>query len=361
MNTSAADGVHVRARTSLDRFTLDIDLELPGRGVTAVFGHSGSGKTTVLRCIAGLHRMDGLIRIGEQTWQDAGQFVPVHHRPLAYVFQEASLFSHMTVRQNIEYGYKRVPAAERKIEIDQAIEWLGIGRMLSRTPDRLSGGERQRVAIARALLTSPRILLMDEPLSALDHSSKREILPYLEALHDALEIPVLYVTHSPDEVAHLADHLVLMENGRALANGPLTETMARLDLPIKTEEDAGVVLDAMVTESIAQWHLVRCAFTGGSILARDPGLPMGHRIRLRILARDISLALEPATGSSIQNIMPATVEELGEDKHPALMLARIRIGTAPLLVRLTRLSADALQLEPGKKVWAQVKSAAIIE
>jgi molybdate transport system ATP-binding protein len=360
MNTQT-DGIHVSVRTSLDRFTLDIDLQLPGRGLTAFFGHSGSGKTTVLRCIAGLHKAEGIVRIGEQVWQDTEHFVPVHQRALAYVFQEASLFANMTVQQNIEYGYRRIPATERKIDINQAIEWLGIGQMLSRTPGRLSGGERQRVAIARALLTSPRILLMDEPLSALDHNSKREIMPYLEELHDALEIPVLYVTHSPDEVARLADQLVLMEDGRVLANGPLADTMTRLDLPIKTEEDAGVVLDSIVTERIDQWHLVRCEFTGGSMLARDPGLPIGHRIRLRVLARDISLALEPVTGTSIQNIMPATIEELGEDKHPALMLVRIRIGTSPLLVRLTRLSADSLQLESGKKVWAQVKSVAIID
>lgn len=361
MNTRASEGIYVRLRTSLDRFSLNIDLQLPGRGLTALFGHSGSGKTTALRCIAGLHRAEGRIRIGEQVWQDEGMFVPVHQRPLAYVFQEASLFAHMTVRQNIEYGYRRIPAAERRIAIDQVIEWLGIARMLSRTADKLSGGERQRVAIARSLLTSPRILLMDEPLSALDHHSKREIMPYLEQLHDALEIPVLYVTHSPDELAHLADHLVLMQDGRVLANGPLAETMTRLDLPIRTEEDAGVVLDSIIAERIEQWHLVRCDFTGGSILARDPGLPVGHRIRLRVLARDISLALEPATDSSIQNIMPATIEALGDDKHPGLMLARIRVGTSPLLVRLTRLSADRLQLATGKEVWAQVKSVAIIE
>lgn len=361
MNQPVNRDIQVRVKTSLDRFTLDIDLQLPDRGLTALFGHSGSGKTTALRCIAGLHRAEGSIRIGDQLWQDGDSFVPVHQRPLAYVFQEASLFAHLSVRKNIEYGYRRVPAAERKIEIAQAVEWLGIEPLLSRMPAKLSGGERQRVAIARALLTSPRILLMDEPLSALDHKGKHEIMPYLEELHDSLEIPVLYVTHSPDEVAHLADHLVVIERGRVLANGPLMETMARLDLPMKSEEDAGVVLNSVITERIEQWHLVRCEFAGGSILARDPGLPVGHRIRLRVLARDISLALEPATGTSIQNIMPATIEELVEDRHPAIMLVRIRVGMSPMLVRLTRLSADKLQLKPGMKVWAQVKSAAILE
>lgn len=354
-------GIEASIRSQLGNFTLDIDLQLPGQGVTALFGHSGSGKTTALRCIAGLHKADGTVRVCGQTWQDNQNFVPVHKRQLAYVFQEASLFNHMNVRKNIEFGYRRISADTRKIQPEQAIQWLGLEHLLNRQPYKLSGGERQRVAIARALLTSPELLLMDEPLSALDHKSKREILPYLEQLHDELEIPVLYVTHSPDEVAHLADYIVVMEQGQVLAKGPLAETMTRLDLPIKSDEDAGVVLEAIIAERDAQWHLVRCDFAGGSIWARDPELPIGSRIRLRVLARDISLALEPVTGTSIQNIMPAVIEQLSDDSHPALTLARIRIGTSPLLVRLTRRSADMLQLETGKSVWAQVKSVAVIE
>jgi len=354
-------GIHARLNARLGNFTLDVDMHLPARGVTALFGHSGSGKTTVLRCIAGLQKAESDVRFGDQVWQDANTFVPVHQRPLAYVFQEASLFPHLSVRGNIEYGYRRIDSSERRIDVDQAIEWLGLQNLLTRRPDRLSGGERQRVAIARALLTSPEILLMDEPLSALDLQSKRDILPYLEQLHDTLDIPVLYVTHSPDEVAHVADYLVLMEHGRVLADGLLTETMARLDLPIKLEEDAGVVIDAVIAERDERWQLARSEFAGGSIWARDPGLPVGHQIRLRVLARDISLTLEPATGTSILNIMPAVIEELGDDRHPSQLIARVRVGVSPLLVRLTRRSADALQLVPGKSIWAQVKSVAVIE
>jgi len=361
VNVNSQTGIRANIRTQLGSFLLDVDLQLPGRGVTALYGHSGCGKTTALRCIAGLQQANGEIRVNEQTWQDASTFIPVHQRPLAYVFQEASLFNHMNVRKNIDYGYRRIKPDERRIQTGQAIEWLGIEHLLERTPDKLSGGERQRVAIARALLTSPQILLMDEPLSALDHRSKQEILPYLEELHDALDIPVLYVTHSPDEVAHLADYLVVMENGHVLADGLLADTMTRLDLPIRSDEDAGVVLEAVVAERDQQWHLARSEFAGGSIWARDPGLPVGHRVRLRVLARDISIALEPVTGTSIQNIMPAVVEALGDDGHPSQMLVRIRIGISPLLVRLTRRSADRLQLAPGKSVWAQVKSVAVIE
>lgn len=348
-------------QTTLSDFSLDVELNLPGKGVTALYGPSGCGKTTLLRCIAGLQQGHATIRLGEQVWQDEKTFMPVHQRPLAYVFQEASLFNHLSVQANIEFGYRRIKPEERIIQPGAAIEWLGLSHLLNRRPEHLSGGERQRVAIARALLTSPRLLLMDEPLSSLDSRSKQDILPYLEQLHDTLAIPVIYVTHSPAEVAHLADHLVLLEAGRVLAQGSLAETLTRLDLPIRSEEDAGVVLEAVIAERDSQWHLARFEFEGGSLWARDPGLDTGHRVRLRILARDISLALEPVTSTSIQNIIPAKVEDLGADSHPSLALVRIRIGTSPLLVRLTRRSADKLSLQPGQSVWAQIKSAAVIE
>ena len=356
-----SDGIRARFKTQLGDFMLDVDLRLPGRGVTALFGHSGSGKTTTLRCIAGLQKAQGELRMNGSVWQDAGRFMPVHRRALAYVFQEASLFPHMSVRHNLEYGYRRIAPEARKIRIEQAVAWLGVEPLLARAPDKLSGGERQRVAIARALLTSPKILLMDEPLAALDLKSKNDILPYLQELHDTLSIPVLYVTHSADEVAQLADYLVVMERGRVLADGPLTETLARLDLPIKMDEDAGVVLEAAVAERDEAWHLARCEFAGGSIWARDPGLPLGHRLRIRILARDVSVALEPVNATSIQNILPATVEEISEDNHPGLALVRVRVGESPMLARLTKRSVATLELAPEKAVWAQIKSVAVIE
>lgn len=354
----------IHARFSLDRggFSLEVDLDLPGRGVTALFGHSGSGKTTLLRLMAGLERPEqGELAVNGQVWQDAATFLPTHRRPLGYVFQEASLFPHLSVGGNLEYGIKRVPVAERKVSLEQAIELLGIGPLLGRKPDRLSGGERQRVGIARALALSPRVLLMDEPLAALDLARKKEILPYLERLHDELEIPVIYVSHAPDEVARLADHLVVMDAGRAVASGPLTETLARLDLPFRLGEDAGVVLDAVVAERDAQWSLAKVDFGGGAVWVRDGGQPVGRRVRLRILARDVSLALTPHNGTSILNTLSAAVVAIADDTHPALALVRLNVGGSPLVARVTRRSAAALDLVQGKLLNAQIKSVAILE
>jgi molybdate transport system ATP-binding protein len=227
-------------------------------------------------------------------------------------------------------------------------------------PARLSGGEKQRAGIARALATSPRLLLMDEPLAALDLARKREILPFLERLHDELEIPVLYVSHAADEVAHLADHLVVLDGGRALADGPLTEILARLDVPVRLGEDAGVVLDAVVAERDATWHLARADFAGGHFWVRDSGVPAGRRVRVRVLARDVSVALARQSDTSILNALPATVSEIADDTHPALALVRLQVGESALVARLTKRSASALRLEPGTPVWAQIKAVALV-
>ncbi len=355
--------IHARFKLGYSGFSLDVDLDLPGRGVTAVFGHSGSGKTTLLRCIAGLERVpDGFLQVNGAVWQDAAKrvYLPTHQRPLGYVFQEASLFPHLNVRRNLEYGMKRVPESERRVALDQAIELLGIGALLAQKPDTLSGGERQRVGIARALAVSPKILLMDEPLAALDLARKQEILPYLEHLHDQLEIPILYVSHAPDEVARLADHIVVMDGGRVLANGPLGETLARLDLPIRLGEDAGVVIGASVGKRDQQWHLLRADFAGGSLWVRDMGVAIGASVRIRILARDVSLALARPDHTSILNQLQGRVVALANDTHPSLVLIRVQVGEVPMLARVTRLSANTLNLAPGKPVWVQVKSVALM-
>ena len=365
-------GIQARFKLDWPGFELDVDLNLPARGVTALFGHSGSGKTTLLRCIAGLERApQGRLTVNGETWQDdesnngkhGSQWLPTHQRPLGYVFQEASLFPHLTVLGNLRYGLKRIVGtqiAQLDAGLDTAIELLGIRPLLERKPDRLSGGERQRVSMARALALKPRLLLMDEPLAALDHQRKQEILPYLERLHRALDIPVLYVSHAPDEVARLADHIVVMEAGRAVATGALTETLARLDLPIQLGEDVGVVLDAVVAERDAQWHLARVEFPGGSLWVRDGGHALGDPVRVRILARDVSIALQPPEGTSIQNCLPATVEQMVVDHHPALSLLRLKVGPSPLLARLTQRSAVGLGLAPGMPVWVQIKAVALI-
>lgn len=354
------EGIQLRMRVDWPGFQLDVDLALPGRGVTALFGHSGSGKTTLLRCIAGLERApQGVLRVNGETWQDRDTWLPTHRRPLGYVFQEASLFPHLTVLGNLQYGLSRVKGDRHSL--DPAVALLGIGPLLDRKPDRLSGGERQRVAIARALAVNPRILLMDEPLAALDLARKREILPYLERLHDELDIPVLYVSHSPDEVARLADYLVALDGGRVQASGPLQSTLTRLDLPIRLGEDAGAILEGVVGAVDEPWHLVRVDFAGGSLWARNPGLGVGRKVRVRVLARDVSLAVQKPGPSSIQNLLPARVDAIGDDDHPGLVLVRLQVGESRLMARVTARAVANLGIEPGQSLWAQVKSVALLE
>lgn len=353
-------GIDARFRLDWDGFSLDVDLGLPGRGVTVFFGPSGSGKTTVLRCIAGLERAaEGRLVVDGAAWQDARHWLPVHKRPIGYVFQEASLLAHLSVIGNLRYGMRR-SGCGGVVSLDHVIALLGIGPLLDRRPDRLSGGERQRVAIARALAVGPRLLLMDEPLAALDVKRKQEILPYLERLRDTLDIPVLYVSHSSDEVARLADYLVVMEEGRVRATGPLAETLARLDLPVRLRRDAGAIIAATVGAVDAAWHLARLDFRGGSLWTRDQGLPVGHRLRIHILARDVSLAERPAP-SSIQNVLRGTIDAIGDDEHPGLALVRVRVGEALLLARLTRRAVAALGVGVGREMWVQVKSVALVE
>ncbi|NBC47408.1 MAG: molybdenum ABC transporter ATP-binding protein [Gammaproteobacteria bacterium] len=364
--------IEARFRVAWPGFTLDVDERLPARGVTALFGHSGSGKTTLLRCIAGLeHAAEGRIQFNGEVWQDAETWVPTHRRPIGYVFQEASLFPHLSVLGNLSYGQKRSQKLNQqraaaqdprkaRFSLEHAIELLGIGHLLKRRPAALSGGERQRVSIARALAVSPRLLLMDEPLAALDLARKQEILPYLERLHDDLAIPVLYVSHAPDEVARLADHLVTMDGGRVQASGPINAVLSRLDLPIRLGEDAGVVLDGEVAERDERWHLLRIACCSTSLWVRDSGAAIGDHARIRILARDVSIAQAPSRGTSILNSLPARVLSLGNDAHPALALVKLDVAGNPVLARLTRRSADELGLAPEQSVWIQIKAVALL-
>ena len=356
--------IDAQLRLQRGAFTLDLALALPARGVSALFGPSGCGKTTVLRALAGLEHAAGRVALGDVVWQDDATrcFVPTHRREIGYVIQDAALFPHLDVRRNLDYGRKRIAPPRRRVALEQAIELLGIGALMARQPDTLSGGERQRVAIARALATSPALLLMDEPLAALDAARKAELLPYLKRLHRELSIPVVYVSHALDEVAQLADHLVLMDQGRVLASGALGDMLSRLDLPSLRGEAAGVVLDAVVAERDADWQLVRLqlAGSGHSLWSRDTGLAPGSTLRVRVLARDVSLAVTSQSGSSIGNQLPAVVEAIADDEHPALALVRVRLGTLPLVARLTRRSVHALALQPGQPVWAQVKTVALL-
>jgi molybdate transport system ATP-binding protein len=363
--SGAQSVIEARFKVDYADFSLDVDLFIPGRGVTALFGDSGSGKTTCLRCVAGLERAQhGYLRVNGELWQDSatGFFLPTHKRALGYVFQEASLFAHLSVKRNLEFGFKRIGGAAQRVKLAQAVALLGIEHLLERMPEHLSGGERQRVGIARALLTSPKLLLMDEPLAALDHKRKSEILPYLERLHDELDIPVLYVSHAPDEVARLADHLVLLDGGRARASGPVADLLARLDLPMAQADDAGVVVQAQVCDYNAEYQLLSVGFANNDLriqVAHAP-LPVGKHMRFKVQARDVSLALEKPLNSSILNVLPVTVRAEMAADNSAHVLVQLDMQGTPLLARITRFSRDQLELKVGQTLWAQVKSVAVL-
>ena len=363
MNASFPLDQRIDARFALKRkdFELDINFAAPGKGVTAIFGPSGSGKTTLLRCIAGLEKPDrAYLKIRSQCWQDEHQAWPVHRRPIAYVFQEASLFPHLNVRKNMEYGWRRINKDQRKLKFDDVVQWLGLETLLDRYASQLSGGQRQRVAIARALLTSPQLLLMDEPLAGLDTSGKADILPYLESLYQELDIPVLYVTHSPQEVQQLANYLVLLDHGRIQAAGELNALLTDPELPVAHFDDAASVLNASVVAHDKKFHLTRLAFPGGEVSVSFKGLAIGHKARLRICARDVSLALVPPQQISINNSFPVQIVSVDPDHDPSQMLVRCDVGGQMLLARITRRSTYLLKITPGKKVFAQVKSVALM-
>ncbi|HEX7156731.1 MAG TPA: molybdenum ABC transporter ATP-binding protein [Burkholderiaceae bacterium] len=359
---SGEGGIEAAVRVAYPGFSLAVDLDLPGRGVSALFGASGSGKTTCLRCIAGLEPLaEGRIAVGGELWQDtaAGRRVPTHKRALGMVFQDGRLFPHLSVRANLGYGMKRIPQGARRVALDDVVDLLAIGNLLERRPEGLSGGEQQRVAIARALLASPRLLLLDEPLAALDEARKAEVLPYLERLHDELQIPVIYVSHAMREVARLADHLVLLERGRVVASGPIAQMTARLDLPLAQEDGAAVVLDGHVVEHDAADGLTRVASGAGSLWVAALDRAAGRPVRLEIAARDVSIALAPPNASSILNILPAVVAVRADDDRGRSLL-QLEVGEAHLLSRVTRRSANALGLQPGQRVFAQVKGVAVL-
>jgi len=355
---------NILARFRLDYgdFKLDVDLQLPATGITVLFGHSGSGKTTLLRCIAGLqHAPQGFLEINGKVWQDSdrGVFLPTHKRPLGYVFQEANLFPHLTVSENLQYGLKRIKSNSGTVKLDQTLELLGIANLLDRRPENLSGGERQRVAIARALALNPEILLMDEPLASLDFKRKQEILPFLSRLHEQLAIPVLYVTHSQQEVAQLADFLVIMEEGQALATGSLSETLSRIDLPLAQDKQAATVWQVTIAEQETDYQLTRVAFAGYPLSLPMVDAAIGTPLRLQIYARDVSIVLEAPTATSILNALPATISGIADD-HSGQCVVSVLVGKQPLLAHITRKSVLLLGLQVGMAVYVQIKGTSIL-
>ena len=369
-----------------DHFVLDVDLALPAKGVTVLYGQSGSGKTTLLRCLAGLvHAPGGVLSVDGDQWQGDELFVPTHKRPIGYVFQEPSLFEHLTVEGNLSYAQKRVDLAGASgsvLSSKEVIALLGIENLMQRKPNQLSGGEKQRVAIARALFSQPELLLMDEPLASLDTQRKREILPYLEKLRLELKIPIVYVTHSIDELSRLADWVVVLDQGRVVANGSLADVLTALDSPMQLDY-AGIVLETTILSREAQWDLMRVSFIGGELLLADNGRAEGETLRVRVDARDVSLTLSQHTDTSILNALPATVIEISACLSQDAVLVKLGLGhqsTAALdeskamdeqskasrdsnemlLSRITRRSAEHLALAVGSQVWAQIKSVAVL-
>jgi molybdate transport system ATP-binding protein len=351
--------IAVRLQLDRDTFSLDAEITVPDSGITVLFGPSGAGKTTLLRAIAGLEKCRGSISVADDVWQDATQFLAPHERAVGYVFQESSLFDHLSIKGNLEYGYKRVPPGDRLIEFNQAVELLGLANLLERRTTQMSAGERKRVAIARALLCSPKLLLMDEPLASLDLQHKKELMPFLENLRDKLSIPIIYVSHSPDEVARLADHLVLMEHGKVLASGPVNEILTRFDLPLAHDFDASVVIETQPGNYDAEFDLTPLEFGGGSLLVPGKVQTTGPTLRIRVLARDVSLTLEHQSDTSILNIVAASIVEMSAD-DTARTLIKLDASGVILLARVTRKSATALSLTPGMTVYAQIKTVALL-
>ncbi|TPE48715.1 molybdenum ABC transporter ATP-binding protein, partial [Maribrevibacterium harenarium] len=317
-----------RATPGQSDFTLDVDLTLANRGVTAIFGQSGSGKTTFLRCIAGLEKAPlGKLHVHGETWQDESRFVPTYQRPIGYVFQEASLFAHLTAAQNIEFAVKRAKPRPTVSQQTHIIRLMGLENLLQRYPHQLSGGERQRVAIARALLIQPRLLLMDEPLASLDSARKREILPYLTQLRRELDIPIFYVSHSVEEIAQLADDVVVLEAGKVIAQGEISQIFSRTDLPPLSGFDTGALWQGIVSERDTQWHLAKITCPGGDIWVRDNGDILGKEVRIRILARDVSLTHSQHQDTSISNRLDSCITCIEPDTDPAMVLVHLACGS----------------------------------
>jgi molybdate transport system ATP-binding protein len=344
-------------------FALDVDLRLPSSGITVLFGHSGSGKTTLLRCIAGLqHAPQGFLSINGKLWQDSDNklFLPTHKRSLGYVFQEANLFAHLTVLDNLAYGLKRIGQNTNTDQFRQIAELLGIAHLMERMPEYLSGGERQRVAIARALVLNPDVLLMDEPLASLDFKRKQEILPFLTRLHNELNIPVLYVTHSQQEVAQLADYLVVLDSGKVQAAGLLSDTFSRLDLPLAQDKQASSVWQVKIIAHEADYHLTHVGFDGGELSLPAINAPLGTLLRIQIYASDVSIILEVPKATSILNILPATITDIIDDAENGQTVLRLQVGSQPLLAHITRKSAHKLDLQTGISVYVQIKGTSIL-
>ncbi|PCJ29178.1 MAG: molybdenum ABC transporter ATP-binding protein [Moraxellaceae bacterium] len=362
---SVSDAVNITRGS----FSLTASFNTPSKGITAIYGPSGSGKTTLLRAVAGLEQgVTGWITLDGKPWLSEELSVPTHQRGVGYVFQRSHLFTHLSVKNNLLYGQKRTPKDQRKIAFEEAVSLLGVDLLIDQPVDSLSGGQRQRVAIARTLLASPKLLLMDEPLAALDHQSKSEILPYLEQLHQSLSIPILYVSHATDEIARLADHIVLMKDGNTYKHGPLLETVSDIDTPLAEQADAFSILEGEVnngTEGLVSKdeldNLIRIIDVEGHIF-RIPTtmLTTNPVVRIRILAKDVSLCLDRPLRTSILNVLPVMIVEIKDQPQTGQCIIKLALGSQFVLARISLFSKQHLGLRVGDAVFAQVKAVALV-
>ncbi|MBT3185229.1 MAG: molybdenum ABC transporter ATP-binding protein [Nitrospina sp.] len=342
-------------------FNLDVELTLPAKGVTVVFGPSGSGKTTLLRCLSGLERApSGTLKLAGQVWQDDGIFIPIHQRKVGLVFQESRLFPHLSIQQNLLYGYQRTQSVERNLHLDEVVEVLGLAALLKRTPDKLSGGEKQRVAIGRALLTSPKLLLMDEPLASLDMQRKAEIIPFIKRIEDEFKTPIIYVTHSVDEVLQLVDTMVILQAGKVANFGPVQEVFSDVRLrQVLGEEQLGAVLETSVAGHDEEFELTRLDFMGQTLNVPKQNIPVGQNLRVHIHSKDVSLSTAPPAGvTSVLNILQAKVAKIGTLGGYSVDI-ELDAGQ-PILATITRKSLANLNLKPGQPVYAHIKAIKMI-
>ena len=341
-------------------FSLELDCETPASGITAIYGPSGSGKSTLLDCVAGLRLTEpgSVIRLNNQTWQDENRATPVWQRGIGYVFQDARLFPHLNVQQNLDYALtRRLRSAD--VDLNQIVTWLELDDLLPRSTDTLSAGQKQRVAIGRALLSTPQLLLLDEPFANLDHTARQQCLRCLKRLSEELQLPMLYVSHDIEEVSQLADHLVLLEQGRLIEQGSLLALCGRLNTRLSHEEQAAAILTATVAQHDAGYGLSELTVDGHTLLVNHLPHGLGLSRRIRIPAKDVSVCLHRPLDSSILNILPVSVVEI-EDINAARLLVRLSLGSQYLLARITRKSCVELGLCIGDKIYAQIKSTALL-
>ncbi len=359
--STTTDSIHVRYHVQRQGFRSCLDLTVPYAGITAIFGPSGSGKTTLLRFIAGLENVnDAYLKVGSEIWHNRKTMMPAYQRPIAYVFQDARLFPHLTVQQNLEYGWKRTPVGQRNINFQDVIAMLELQPWLQKMPLQLSGGQAQKVALARAILCSPRLLLLDEPLASLDAEFKEEFLPQLHSIHTQCGLPMIYVSHAIDELITLADHLVLLKNGGIIANDTITQVLNDVHLPLSQLEDSCTLLRGTVQRHDTIYHLSHIQIDAGTLAVASLSKPLGAWVNVRIFARDVSISLTHNQQSSINNIFSATVRNIIPARNPSQMNVQLQLGDSLILSRITRKSCDGLKLELGKQVYAQIKTVSLM-